>query len=78
VLAVVVTSTARVVDYQAVILSGTLALLASIAGLVVSIRQRHTALAVVAGIAGALAVLVLISGLDAMGQYQDVVREFGR
>jgi hypothetical protein len=76
-LALIITMTARVIDYPIVIMCGAFTLLASSAGLVVSIRQRHTSLAVVAGIAGVMAVLVIIAGLDAMGQYQDVVRELG-
>lgn len=78
VLALVVASTSRVIDYQTVILVGTLALLASIAGAVVSVMHRHTALVIVAAVAVVLAAVVLYIGIEAMGQYQDIMRDLRR
>lgn len=78
VLALVVSSTARIIDYQMVIMFGAVALLASIAGTVVSARHRQKGLVAIAIVAGLLAVVALGVGFSAMSEYRQIIEDLGR
>lgn len=72
-IAVVIAETARVMDYQMILILGVISLPAAIAALVIAIRARHGWCIFFAAVAVLNSLYVLGMGFEAYDQYQDAL-----